>query len=450
MDSGELRERVRTLMSEARVELESLVRIPSIAFDGYPREPLDEAARAVEALLRAAGLGNARLVDVPGGPPAVFAERPAPPGRPTVLFYSHYDVQPPGDEAAWTTPPFTPQVRAGRLYGRGAADDKAGVIMHATALRALGAELDVGVKVLIEGEEEAGRGSLDAWVAANRELVRADLIVVADVGNVAAGVPTLTTSLRGMTALEVEVQTLAAPVHSGMYGGAAPDALLALARLLASLVDERGDVAVAGLGRDEWHGADYPEERYRADAGVLDGVALIGTGTLSERLWAHPAVTVVGLDAPPVASATNAVAGRARAKLSVRVPPGQDAAAAQQAVRRHLEAAAPWHVRCTVTPGVVADGFLAQTGGEGYAVVAAALAEAFGREVVQAGEGASIPLVVAFREAVPGAEIVLFGPEEPLCRIHSIDESVSLAELERCILAEALILRGMARIALRG
>ena len=445
MDEEALRERVATLMPEAQAELESLVAIPSIAYPGYPPERLQEAAAAVAGLLRSAGLPEVRLLDVPDGPPAVFAQRAAPPGAPTVLLYGHYDVQPPGDEDAWTSPPFTPTMRGGRLYGRGAADDKAGVVLHATALRALHGTPPVGVKVLVEGEEEVGRGSLDALIAADPGLVRADLVVVADVGNVAEGVPTLTTSLRGMTALEVQVETLEAPVHSGMYGGAAPDALLALTRMLATLVDAAGDRAVPGLERDRWQGAGYPEERFRADAGVLDGVGLLGSGDLGERLWARPAVTVVGLDAPAVASATNAVPARARAKLSVRVPPGQRAVEAQRAVQRHLEAVTPWGARCTVTPGVAADGFLAGTGGPGYAAVSAALRAAFGAEVVHAGEGASIPLVVTLRRVLPDAEIVLLGPEEPSCRIHSSDESVSLRELERLILAEALLLQDLGR-----
>ena len=266
-----------------------------------------------------------------------------------------------------------------------------------------------------------------------------------DVGNAKLGTPTLTTSLRGMVALEVEVETLRAPVHSGMFGGAAPDALLALLRMLATLVDERGDVCLPGLGSDVWRGADYPESQFRADAGVLEGVDLPGMGTVGERLWAHPAVTVIGLDAPPVDGAANAVVPRARAKVTLRVPPGQDAAAAQRVLHRHLEAVAPWHVRCTVTDGALGQGFLAETDGPGYEVVTAAWREAFEADVVHMGEGGSIPLATTFRKAVPGAEIVLYGPEEPGCRIHSSDESVSLAELEHCILAEALVLLRMAR-----
>jgi len=442
--SGELRARVHDLMPEAQEQLSRLVEIPSVAFPDFPREPVDQAAQAVAGLMETSGLPEVRLLDIPGGPRAVFGERLAPPGKPTVLLYAHYDVQPAGDESAWTTPPFAPAVRDGRLYGRGAADDKGGVIMHAMALRALGDELPVGVKVIVEGEEEVGQGTLEAWVKGNPDLIRADLIIVADTGNASVGVPTLTTSLRGMAMVTVEVESLHAPVHSGMFGGPAPDALLALVRMLDTLLDERGDVAVPGVENIRWDGGDYPEADFRRDAGVVDGLELVGSGTVGERLWAHPAVTVVGLDAPAVEGAANALVPRARAKVSLRVPPGRDAARAQEALQRHLKAVAPWKVKVTVTAAGTGEGFLADTGGPGYAAVTAALAEAFGADVVHMGQGGSLPLVVAMHEAAPGAEIALLGPEEPACRIHSADESVSLKELEHCILAETLALANMA------
>lgn len=444
IDTDDLRARVHALMPEAKQELAHLVSIPSVAFEGFPREPVDQAAKVVADLLAASGLPGVRLLDIPGGPHAVFGELPAPPGRPTVLLYAHYDVQPGGDVDAWTTPPFTPSVRDGRLFGRGAADDKGGVLMHAMALRALGDELPVGVKLIVEGEEEAGTGTLEAWVKANPEAIAADLIVVADVGNAKAGVPTLTTSLRGMAAVIVDVESLRAPVHSGMFGGPAPDALLALVRMLDTLLDERGDVSVPGLDGIPWHGGDYPEADFRLDAGILDGLSLVGTGTVGERLWAHPAVTIVGLDAPSVETAGNALVPRARAKVSLRVPPGRDPQQALEAVTRHLKAVAPWQVKVTVTAAGTGEGFFADTSGPGYATVTAAMEDAFGAEVTHMGQGGSLPLVVTMHGAAPHAEIALFGPEEPACRIHSADESVSLDELERCILAETLVLARMA------
>lgn len=431
-------------MPQARRDLATLVSIPSIAFPGYAHEAVEQAARTVADHLTACGLHDVRLLEIPGGPPAVFTHRPALPHQPTVLLYAHYDVQPPGEESDWASPPFSPALRNGRLYGRGAADDKSGIVLHTYALRAVGSDTGIGVKVLIEGGEETGLGALDAWVKKNADIVDADLIVVADAGNVRLGTPTLTCSLRGFAAVEAEVETLRAPVHSGSFGGAAPDALLALAKMLAALVDDRGDVAIPGLEAVAWEGADYPEEAFRRDAGVLDGVELLGSGRLSERLWTRPAITVTGLDAPPVDSAVNAVAARARAKITLRVPPGRDPESARDALRRHLQTVAPWHVRLTVTDGALGKGFLAETAGRAGAVVSSALRDAFDAEVVHVGQGGSVPLVAAFHDAAPRAEIALYGAQEPSCRIHSVDESVSLEELERCILAEALLLARLA------
>ena len=267
--------------------------------------------------------------------------------------------------------------------------------------------------------------------------------MISDVGNYALGVPTLTTSLRGMAACDLEVATLEGAVHSGMFGGPAPDALIALTRMIATLHDETGDVAVEGLATADYDGADYDEGAYRTDAGVLPGVGLIGSGSIGERLYGRPSINVIGIDAPAVDGAANALVPKARARISVRLAPGQDPAEAQAAVMKHLEAAAPWHVRVTVTPGTVGEGFLAKTDGPAYAVAATAMAAAYGKDVVHYGEGGSIPLVAAFLEALPEAEIILWGPEEPRCAIHAPDESVDLGELERCVLAEALFIEGM-------
>ena len=305
------------------------------------------------------------MMDVPRAPQAVFGERPAQPGAPTVLLYAHYDVQPAGPEEAWTSKPFEPTERDGRLYGRGAADDKSGIVMHAGALLALGDDCPVGVKVLIEGQEEAGDGGIEEFVKANAELLKADVIVISDVGNYALGVPTLTTSLRGMAACDVEVETLEGAVHSGMFGGPAPDSLIALCRMIATLHDDEGDVAVKGLATMEYDGADYDEAAYRTDAGVLPGVGLIGSGSIGQRLYGKPSINVIGIDAPRVDGAANALIPKARARVSVRLAPGQEPADAQQAVKEHLEAAAPWNVRVKVTPGHDGRGLPRQDGRPG-------------------------------------------------------------------------------------
>jgi len=443
MNADALRQTVADLMPGLRAHLERLVRLPSVAFEGFPEEPVQQAGDAVAELMTRAGLPEVRLVDIPGAPPVVFVARPAQPGAPTVLLYAHYDVQPAGADSAWTSPPFEPTERAGRLYGRGVADDKSGIIMHAGALLALGADCPVGVKVLIEGQEENGQGGIDEFVKANAELLKADVIVISDVGNYSIGVPTLTTSLRGMAALDVEVETLEGAVHSGMFGGPAPDALIALTRMIATLHDADGTVAVKGLDVIDYDGAPYDEAAFRNDAGVLPGVDLIGAGSIADRLYGRPSINVIGIDAPVVDGAANALIPKARARVSVRLAPGQDPEQAQALVSRHLEAVAPWRVKVKVTPGSTGQGFLAETGGPAYAAAGAALQAAFQKDVVHFGEGGSIPLVAAFLEAQPGAEMILWGCEEPQCKIHAPNESVDLAEVERCVLAEALFIAGL-------
>lgn len=435
-----LARRVAALMPHLRTDLERLVRLPSVAFAGYPEGPLRHTAEAVAVLLRAAGLPQVDLLEIPDAPPVVFGERPAQPGAPTVLLYAHYDVQPAGDESAWTSPPFAPEERAGRLYGRGAADDKSGVVTHVGALQAVGPDSPLGIKVLIEGQEEVGTGSLEAFVAQRPGLVAADAIVIADLNNYALGVPTLTTSLRGLVAVDVEVQTLAGPLHSGQFGGPAPDALIALCRIIAALHDEAGNVAIEGLERISYDGPPYEEQDYREHAAMLPDVDLIGDAPVAEALFARPSANVIGIEAPRLQGAVNALIPRARARLSVRLAPGQNPDEARTAVKHHVLASAPWNVKVTVTPAAVARGFLARTDGPAYAAAAEALRAAFGREVVHVGQGASIPLVAAMHETVPDAEMILWGASEPLSQIHAPNESIDLSELQRSILAEALLL----------
>lgn len=423
IDAGRLRE-----------DLERLVRIPSIAFDGHPRAPLDEAAELVRELLP-----GSRFIDVPGEAPSVYAEYGSGEG-PTVLLYAHYDVQPaPVD--GWDTDPFEPTVRDGRLYGRGAADDKSGVVAHLAALRTFGFEPPVRTKVLIEGSEENGRQRILEVVERDPELMRADVLVIADGGNWKLGEPTLCTTLRGHGKLTVTLRTLANALHSGMFGGAAPDALLALTRLVASLHHDDGTVAVEGLFEGEWGGAELPEADFRRQAGVLDGVSLLGPGSVADRLWGRHAISVLGLDAPAVEGAGNIVIPSARAKVAVRVPPGADPAASMEAVERHLRAHVPWgaHVEIEVDP---ASSPLALSAD---AAAARALETAYGKPVAIMGSGGSIPLVARLAEAYPDAEIVLWGAQDSdAAQIHAANESVDLVELERIALTEALLLTQLA------
>jgi cysteinylglycine-S-conjugate dipeptidase len=431
-------------MPSIRADLERLVRIPSVSADPAAAPQLRVCAAEVAALLRRAGLTQVDLLTVEGSQPAVLASRAGPPGAPTVLLYAHHDVQPTGDRADWDSDPFEPAERDGRLYGRGAADDKAGIAVHLAALRAHGDELPVGVIVLVEGEEEIGSPALRPFLDAYQDRMRADVVVFADAVNWTVDVPSLTTTLRGGCSAVVEVRTLDHAVHSGLYGGPVPDALTALCRMLATLHDERGDVAVPGLVRGYADPLDLTEAQLRADAGVLDGVELTGTGGLTERLWAGPAIAVIGIDAPTVQDASNTLIPSARAKVSMRIAPGDDAARAGAALASHLRAHAPWGVQVSVQLGSLAAPFTARTGGRAHTAARAALTQAWGRPAVDIGTGGSIPFVTAYAERFGDAEILVTGVEDPDTRAHGANESLSLVMFERACLAEALLLRNLA------
>ena len=443
--TADLSDGIRQVLPSARADLERLVRIPSVSADPGAARHVWASAAEVATLLREAGLPEVDVVTAGDSRPAVLGRRPGPPGAPTVLLYAHHDVQPPGEAADWDSDPFEPAERDGRLYGRGTADDKAGVAVHLAALRAHGDRLPVGVTVLVEGEEETGSPTVAGFLAAYAGRVRADVLVVADSINWATGIPSLTTSLRGGANVTMEVRTLRHGVHSGAYGGPVPDALTALCRLLATLHDERGDVAVEGLVRGGADPLGLTEERLRADSGRLDGVHPIGTGTLTARLWARPAISVIGIDAPAVASAPNTLIPVARAKVSMRVAPGDDAARARAALVSHLQTCAPWGVQVTAEPGGMVAPYSAQAGGPAYRAAHAALAAAWGRPAVDIGVGGSLAFVTAYAAAFPGAEILITGVEDPDTRAHSANESLDLAVFERACLAEALLLRSLAR-----
>jgi acetylornithine deacetylase/succinyl-diaminopimelate desuccinylase-like protein len=436
----ELRVALARVLPSVRADLERLVRIPSVSADPSASAELRASAEAVAVLLGAAGLGDVEVLQVEGGKPAVLGHRPGPEGAPTVLLYAHHDVQPPGDRALWDTDPFEPTERDGRLFGRGAADDKAGVALHCAALRSLGDDLRVGVTVLVEGEEEIGSPTLPIFLESYRDRLAADVIVLADSMNWRVGVPGLTTTLRGGLNVVVEVRTLKHAVHNGVYGGAVPDALTALTRLLATLHDEEGDVAVAGLSRGSAEPLDLTEDQLRSDAGLLDGVRLIGTGTLTSRLWTSPAIAVIGIDAPPVDQAPMTLAPSARAKLTLRVGPGDEAGATRDALVAHLTSHAPWGASVTVTAGRTVQPFAAVTSGPAYAAAEEAFTSAWGTPPVKIGVGGSIGFVGPFAEAFPGAEILITGVEDPDTRAHGANESLHLADFERACLAEALLL----------
>ncbi|MDA0351266.1 MAG: dipeptidase [Chloroflexi bacterium] len=436
----DLRAKIDEVFPSVRADLERLVRVPSISLDGPDTPALRAAADLVVELLTAAG-APARKLELPDAPAAVFAEAAGPEGAPTVLLYAHYDVQPPGNLDDWSGDPFEPVERNGRLHGRAASDDKSGVAAHLAVLRAFEGAPPVNLKLFIEGEEEIGSPNFARFIETFEDELRADVIVIADSEHWAVGQPALTTSLRGVVDCVVEVRTLNAAVHSGQFGGAVPDALSSLARLLATLHDDEGRAAVEGLVATEADPLDLTEADLRDHAGVVDGVELVGEGSLTSRLWRRPAISVLAIDAPRISEAINQIVPVARAKVSMRLAPGDDGPRALAALTRHLESHAPWGARVTVKPGPgIAAPFELNTEGAAYDAFRAAYLEAWGRESIEIGIGGSIPLVADLQVAYPEASILLTGVGEPTSRIHGPDESQDLQELRRNCLAEAIAL----------
>ncbi|MFI7387575.1 M20/M25/M40 family metallo-hydrolase [Streptomyces sp. NPDC049813] len=436
------------LMPGLRADLERLAAIPSVAFPGFPAEPVLRAHDLLVELLHDAGVEHVERIDLPDTAPVIFGEIPPPtPDAPTVLLYSHYDVQPAGDESLWRSPPFepTPVTEGGEsgLRARGIADDKANVIAHLGMLRAFQGRPPVGVKIVFEGQEEYG-SAFDTYPPTDPERFACDAMVIADLGNLRPGTPTLTTGLRGAAEVVVEVRTLHEPRHSGEFGGAAPDALLVLVKALSTLHDVHGDVAVAGLRREEWTGTSFTEDEFRDLAGVGEGLPLLGSGTLGERLWSGPAITVIGLDAPTVEHAASAVVPYARAKLNLRFHPRQDPHEAQAALVGHLASLRPFGVPLTVTPGDTGPGYEAATGGPAYRAARAALREAWGTEASYVATGGSIPLVNGLAQAAPDAEVLLFGAQDSMCNLHAPNERVLLSELRATVVAMCAFVRAYA------
>jgi cysteinylglycine-S-conjugate dipeptidase len=435
---------VRDLLPRVLSDLGDLVAIESVSADRARASEVERSALAIVGLLVDAGCPDARVVRANGGAPAVIARFPAPAAMPTVCLYAHHDVQPEGDPAGWATPPFMATEVNGRLYGRGVSDDKGGFAVHLAALRAFGGKPPVGVTLFIEGEEEVGSTDLAQLLEQNREDLAADVFVIADSDNWAVGQPAFTTSLRGLASCTVEVRTLDHGVHSGEYGGVVPDALTALCRLLATLHDDQGNVAIAGLATAPAPAMEYPPERLREESGLFDGVDWIGSGSFVERMWCKPAVSVIALDATPLDKASNTLIPVARAKISARIAPGEDAAKALAAVITHLNDHAPWGAQVTVTEGETAEGSLIDFTGPYADAARAAFTEAWGREPVLIGQGGSIPMVADFGKAFPEATILITAVGDPDSRAHGANESLHLADFAAACLAETLMLNAFA------
>lgn len=449
----EVRAAVEAGLPSAIADLSQLVRIPSVSWSAFDPANVRRSADAVAGLLGDTGMFD--RIEVKQAPigegdtlgqPAVLATRAARNGRPTVLLYAHHDVQPEGDEANWETPPFEPTVRGDRLYGRGAADDKAGVMSHVATVRALkevfGDDLDLGLAVFIEGEEEFGSRSFANFLEQNKDALAADVIIVADSDNVDVNTPALTVSLRGNVTFKLTVSTLEHASHSGMYGGAAPDAMLAAVKLLATLHADDGSVAVEGL--TSYDAAAEPpafdEEELARDAAFLPGVTSIGRGPILSRMWSQPTITVTGIDAPSVANASNTLLPSVSVRISSRVAPGQPAREAYEALERHLRAHAPFGAHLAIEDVDLGDPFLVDTAGWAATEAKRAMTDAWGKEAVETGIGGSIPFIADLVREFPQAQILVTGVEDPDTRAHSPNESLHLGVFKRAVLAEALLL----------
>lgn len=445
MQVHEITEKVRALMPGVLADLEELVAIPSVSFPGYPSEPMEAMAERTLQMFREAGFEDARLMEVPSGYPPIYGQTAGPEGSPVVVIYAHYDVQPAPPEQGWTTEPFTPTRKDdGRIYGRGAADDISGLVAHLGTLRVFDGKPPCTVKLILEGMEET-ESNLEAFVEAHPELFACDLFVICDMGNLRVGEPALTTALRGDVACVVSVRTLDHPLHSGVFGGPAPDAMMALARLLSTLHDDEGNVAVEGVSTSEWDGEDLTPEDFRSSADVLDGVGLTGSGRVGDLLWARPSVNAIGLDMTSIASSSNVLIPQASAKISMRIVPGSEPKVELDALVAHLEKHAPWGAQVEVRRTKEAPPFLCPTDGPGYAAARTAMSDAYGRPAGEAGCGGSIPLLRTLQQAAPGAEFVLWGPEDVAgARIHASDESVDPSEIEKLVVAQALLLQRLA------
>jgi acetylornithine deacetylase/succinyl-diaminopimelate desuccinylase-like protein len=440
MKSTQIQKTVRDMMPEVVRDLRDLIQYPSVAFPGYPSEPVHRMAHATVDLLHRYGIADARRIEIPEGYPLIYAELPAPPGAPTVLLYAHYDVQP-ARKDGWDTDPWTATEKDGRIFGRGAADDKSGILINAASIRSWAGKIPVGVKVVIEGEEET-TSHLPGFVRDHADLFQCDLFVINDNGNLLVGEPALTTTLRGEVSCRVTVNTLDHAVHSGSFGGAAPDALVALIRMLSTLHNAAGDVQIRDLHSFPTPGTEFPEPLFRRIAGVCEDVDLIGSGPLAGRLWSKPSVSVIGVDAPTVAEASNILIPRATAVVSMRIAPGAEPDRELHLLMDHLRKAAPWNAKVEIQRVSASPGFVCPTEGPGFIAAQAAMQQAFGKSVRRIGAGGSIPLVETLHQNVPQAEVVLWGCEDmALSRIHGTNESVDIGEMERLILAQSLLIQ---------
>ncbi|MBI1746143.1 MAG: M20/M25/M40 family metallo-hydrolase [Acidobacteria bacterium] len=428
-------------------ELKSLARIPSVSFPGFPPEEVQRSAQAVAALLTAAGFDHVEVLRVGDAHPYVYGDWLHAPDAPTVLLYAHHDVQPPGRAELWKSPPFEPTKREGRLFGRGTADDKAGIIVHTSAvvsyLRSTG-KLPVNVKVVIEGEEEIGSEHLEHFLQVYQNKLQGDLIVLTDTANFDVGIPSITTSLRGISAVEVEVHVMDHPVHSGMWGGPSPDPVLALAKMLDSLIDASGRITIPGIYDDvrpllpveraSLASLEYGEKEFREQAQLLPGVQFIGgDASVLEKLWRLPALSVNAIEASHRKTVANIINESAWAKVGIRTVPDMDPIKTIKRLTDHLKAHAPWGVEVKIISEQAGSWWITKPEGPAFEAAHAAMTKGFGREAVYIGAGGSIPFVGPFANVLGGAPALLIGVEDPYTNAHSENESLHLGDFKKSI-----------------
>lgn len=428
-------------------DLSKLVEIPSCSFPGYPPAEVVRSARAVAAYLKRSGLENVQILQLPGVHPYVYADWRHAPGAPTLLLYAHHDVQPPGREDLWKSKPYVPTERGGRLYARGAADDKAGIVVHAAAIESYlktSGRLPVNVKLIIEGEEEIGSKNLERFLNKYHRKLRADAMVLTDTGNFDTGVPSITTSLRGLAAVEVTVRTADHPLHSGMWGGPLPDPAIALAKMIASLTDSKGRIAIPGmlknvrkptaLERKSYAALRYTEKKYRKETFLLPGVELVGgSSPLLVRMWREPSISVNAIEVSSRKNLSNIISESAWCHIGIRLVPDMDPKKCGAMLLRHIRKNVPWGAKVEFGPLTTAKWWVTDPSGPAFAAARRAMTRGFKREGVFIGCGGTIPFVEPFAKVLGGVPALLIGVEDPYTNPHSENESLHLGDFHKAI-----------------